>query len=123
MHKLTSSKEVKDMAMADLRERLMRYEDTDLAPGQMLEIDKMYQELSREVMAYRKIGTVEECQEALEKHRAEKPQLIGDGVDNDGNMIYDMYDCPDCGTRYEIDYEKYNFCPNCGKAIDWSGKE
>lgn len=22
--------------------------------------------------------------------------------------------------RYEVDYDDYKFCPNCGQAIDWS---
>ncbi len=29
-------------------------------------------------------------------------------------------DCPCCRTRYEVDYDDYKFCPNCGQAIDWS---
>ena len=33
------------------------------------------------------------------------------------------YKCPCCGSRYEIDYDEYDFCPNCGQAIDWSEKE
>lgn len=31
-----------------------------------------------------------------------------------------MYDCPNCEKSYEMDYEKYDYCPNCGQAIDWS---
>lgn len=23
----------------------------------------------------------------------------------------------------EVDYDEYDFCPNCGQAIDWSEKE
>lgn len=23
-------------------------------------------------------------------------------------------------TAYELDYDKYEYCPNCGQRIDWS---
>ena len=28
--------------------------------------------------------------------------------------------CPCCEERYEVYYDDYDFCPNCGQAIDWS---
>ena len=59
--------------------------------------------------------------EAIEKQRPKKPNIYGDGYDNNGNIIYDMYDCPNpnCNVSREIDYEKYDYCPKCGQAIDW----
>ncbi len=56
----------------------------------------------------------------MEKQKAKKPDIWGDGCDDEGNMIYDMYSCPNCGKDYEIDYAKHDFCPHCGQAIDWS---
>lgn len=73
-----------------------------------------------EYAKYAKIGTVQECREARDRIQTKKPNIWGDGYDNEGNLIYDMYDCPNCGKSYEIDYEEYKHCPNCGKAIDWS---
>lgn len=73
-----------------------------------------------EWLLYKKIGTVEECREARERQRAKKHNIWGDGVGDDGEIICDMYDCPNCGKSYEIDYEEYKYCPNCGQAIDWS---
>lgn len=70
---------------------------------------------------YKVIGTVEECRAARERQIPEKPNIWGDGYDNEGNMIYDMYDCPNCGKSYEIDYQDYKHCPECGQAIDWIG--
>lgn len=32
--------------------------------------------------------------EAIEKQIPKKPNIYGDGYDNNGNIIYDMYDCP-----------------------------
>lgn len=68
---------------------------------------------------YEDIGTVEECREAREKQIKKKPSIWGDGYDSEGKMIYDMYDCPNCGKSYEIDYSDYEYCPECGQAIDW----
>lgn len=69
---------------------------------------------------YEDIGTVEECREAREKQTKKNPNIWGDGYDNEGKMIYDMYDCPNCGKSYEIDYSDYDYCPNCGQAFDRS---
>lgn len=69
---------------------------------------------------YKAIGTVEECKEAKEKQTSQKPNIWGDGYDDKGNMIYDTYDCPNCGKSYELDYQEYKYCPSCGQAIDWS---
>lgn len=95
-----------------------------------------------EVRQYRTIGTPEECQTAMElykemhkrkftlksllesreKQTPKKPDLEGDGYGDDGVLIYDTWICPCCGKRYEIDYEEYDYCPNCGQAIDWSAR-
>lgn len=72
-----------------------------------------------EVTKYRLIGTVEECLEAREKQKGKKPNIWGDGYDDKGNMVYDMYDCPGCGKSYEIGYDDYRYCPECGQSIDW----
>lgn len=57
---------------------------------------------------------------ALEKQLPKKPDIYGDGYDDDGNIIYDTYDCPNCQKSYEIEYEEYDYCPNCGQALNWS---
>lgn len=67
---------------------------------------------------YREIGTVEECQEAVEKQKPKKPDYEGDGY-ADGHLVYDTWICPNCGKNYEVDYDDYKFCPNCGQAILW----
>ena len=53
------------------------------------------------------------------------PYLWGDGYSN-GELVYDMWDCPNCGKSYEVEYDKYDNCPNCGQSIlweDWSEEE
>lgn len=41
----------------------------------------------------------------------------GDSCDEDGNDIYDTWICPNCGEKYEIDYDDYDYCPNCGQRV------
>lgn len=57
---------------------------------------------------------------ALEKQIPKKPTYDGDGYAPDGTFVWDEWICPCCGTRYEVDYDEHDFCPNCGQKIDWS---
>lgn len=46
---------------------------------------------------------------------------IGDGYYN-GEMVYDMAECPSCGEKYEDDepaWKYAKFCMKCGQAISW----
>lgn len=79
-----------------------------------------------DIQKYRTIGTVEECREAMERQIPKKPMYEGDCRDGSGKLIYDTWICPNCGERYEVDYERYeldyddyDFCQHCGQAIDW----
>ena len=55
--------------------------------------------------------------EALEKQIPKKPNFEGDGY-ADGAMVYDVWRCPNCDRAYEVDYDNYEYCPNCGQKID-----
>lgn len=79
-------------------------------------------EALEEVQQYRKIGTVEECREAVEKQISKEPDYEGDGYSN-GQLVYDTWVCPCCGQSYEVDYDDYEYCPYCGQHIDWSDEE
>ena len=72
-----------------------------------------------EIQKYRTIGTVEECRTAMERQIPKKPMYEGDCCDGSGRLIYDTWICPNCEEDYEVDYDDYDFCPNCGQAIDW----
>ena len=61
--------------------------------------------------------------QALEKQIPKKPTYEGDGYAPDGTFVLDEWLCPCCGSRYEVDYDDYDYCPNCGQKIDWSDEE
>lgn len=73
--------------------KLARYEDTKLTPEQVKQLK--------------------------ERDTAKRPTFEGDGY-ADGQMVYDTWICPNCETAYEVDYDDYDFCPNCGQRIDWN---
>lgn len=62
--------------------------------------------------------TLKSVIEAREKQIAKKPTYEGDGYAPDGTFIYDTWICPCCDKRYEVDYDDYDYCPNCGQKID-----
>ena len=62
------------------------------------------------------------CIKALEKQIPKKPDFEADGY-SDGQLVYDTWICPNCEKHYEVDYDDYEYCPDCGQSIDWSDKE
>ena len=61
--------------------------------------------------------------ELLAKLTPKQPDLEGDGYDDNGELIYDTWICPNCEEHYEVDYDIYEHCPKCGQAIDRGGME
>lgn len=61
--------------------------------------------------AYREIGTVEECREAMEKQKAKKPEVI--------DQDFDYYKCPVCGEYIWAtdNINDHKYCLNCGQAV------
>lgn len=56
--------------------------------------------------------------EALEKQIEKVPYYSGDGYFN-GELVYDTWQCPNCGEYYEVDYDTFDYCPTCGQKIKW----
>ena len=73
----------------------------------------------KEVQQYREIGTVEECQEAVEKQKSGKIEYGTNAVFNNGFGHYRMGKCPICDSRYNSN-DEINYCSKCGKKLDWS---
>lgn len=70
--------------------------------------------------AYNAIGSADEFKALKEKSVAKKPDYEGDGC-WDGHVVIDTWICPNCEKHYEVDYDDYDYCPNCGQYIDHSG--
>lgn len=78
--------------------------------------------LADKLKQYEDLGTVEELQQAKEKQTAKKPSYEGDGYYN-SELVLDTWICPNCNKSYEVDYDDYDYCPNCGQHIDRSDLE
>lgn len=61
--------------------------------------------------------TFESLLEAREKQTARQPYYYGDGYAS-GQLVYNTWICPCCGKHYEVDYDDYDYCPNCGQKIE-----
>lgn len=56
---------------------------------------------------------------AIKKQIPETP-YYGNSYDNNGEIIYDTYECPNCHKSYDVNYDgQYNYCPRCGQELDW----
>lgn len=128
-------------AMADLREKLKRYEDAEerLADmfGGSLTLEMVVDELEQQSKepdsphpinarilthkesadwdAYRAIGTPEECRAAMEKQTAK--QII-DNTPTEDDM---WYQCPAC--KGDLTKIRTFFCPYCGQRLSWNSKQ
>lgn len=69
------------------------------------------------------IKTIEIAIQALAKQIPKKPTYEGDGYAPGGSFVWDVWICPCCEARYEVDYDDYDYCPQCGQKIDWSNKK
>ena len=94
----------------EIREKLADYEDTGMTPEQVIEMQMDWVAMKTASETYR-------------EEKAERPEMYVDGYDRDGNIAYTEWYCPRCYMCYEMEYGHYNYCPNCGQKIDWSGED
>lgn len=48
--------------------------------------------------------------------------IEGDGYDPEGNIVWDTFECSNCGEEHHADGEpEWDYCPCCGARMD--GKE
>lgn len=70
----------------------------------------------QELQEYKKLGTLEEVREAVERMQEKKV------TDIRGNDKLKFCTCPYCGRRI-TNVEGGNYCQNCGQKLDWSEEE
>ena len=109
----TERKETFDIAISALKE-IQLYKDNKLC----LIPEDVYSRQCSELDAYKEIGTVEECREAVEKQTQKKCAI-------DSCPDHTHYKCPSCG-QIELSIYKHGFprlgritkyCENCGQAL------
>ena len=45
--------------------------------------------------------------------------IEGDGYDPDGNIVWDTFECSNCGEEHHADGEpEWDYCPSCGARMD-----
>lgn len=66
----------------------------------------------QDLQKHKKLGTLEEVREAVEKQKRKKPRATTNRC----------YVCPHCGLAASIKI-KHNYCDACGQHIDWSEEE
>ena len=103
-----------DIAISAIQE-LKLYKDGKLC----LIPESVYSKQCTELDAYKQLGTLEEIKNVVEKQIPKSPTYDGDGYAPDGTFVWDEWLCPRCGSRFEVEYEEHNYCPNCGQHILW----
>lgn len=94
-------REVARTAISALKE-IQLYKDNGLC----LIPEDVYSRQCSELDAYKEIGTVEACREAVEKQKPKKPEYTSYGISV----------CRECGRELK---RCYDYCPDCGQAIQW----
>ena len=106
----TERKEAFDVAISALKE-IQLYKDNKLC----LVPEDVYSRQCSELDAYKEIGTVEECREAVEKQRTKKT-----------HRNYKKFSGLWCKCGWYLGQKQcldIKYCPNCGQAIRWEESE
>ena len=64
-------------------------------------------------------------QELVDRADPQNLTYVADGCDTDGNLIYDMAYCPNCGKEFEYAIGDWgcNYCQDCGQALYWGDNQ
>lgn len=93
--------------------------------------DATYKKQCEELNEYKKLGTLKEVRKAVEKQKAEKPEIeeiFRNGIDIYGNIYgetAEVYKCPSCDSfiSFVVDNQHIDYCAGCGQKLDWSEVE
>lgn len=69
----------------------------------------------KELLEYKKLGTLEEVEESVGKQTAKKPREV---LGIHGNVVHECVYCGDIECVTPL----FDYCPWCGKKLDWSEK-
>ena len=113
-----------DEAIVHAREVASRKFDDRVHCIRCAEEHEQLAEWLEELKAYRAIGTLEECREAVEKQIPKKPIMKQYFKDLEDEYLC----CPKCGEiltdRLQADNKTFYFhCMNCGQKFDWSDEK
>ena len=78
--------------------------------------DSTYKKQCEELNEYKKLGTLEEIRDAVEKQKEKQVINIGKGD------ILRFGTCPICNRRIS-NVEGGNYCQNCGQKLNWTEVE
>ena len=110
-----------DEAIAHAREVASRKFDDRVHCIRCAEEHEQLAEWLEELKAYRAIGTLEECREAVEKQNAKKPIIEYEQTHDCVTEI--EWKCPTCGTNYNELAPCGEWCRYCGTKLDWSDEK
>ena len=83
-------------------------------------VSRLFQEKSTkdavELEQYRKIGTIEQCEEAMERQTVKEVALFCEAIPGE------KYECPYCGTALTEEDLFAGHCKWCGQAVTTPGK-
>lgn len=112
----------KDEYIEELEAEVEEYR-TIGTPEELQEMKKDFAEALSDWRQYRKVGTLEECQAAMEKQKAKKPRPIDYkkyiGIVKNAEYLRGAYWCLNCNQAIKSG----TFCKNCGQKLDWSDEE
>ena len=75
-----------------------------------------------ELQEYKKLGTLEEIINALEKQKPKKLINFSWVTDLDGRKMYKKGNCPNCGCKNLLSTET-DYCRACGQNLYWDEEE
>ena len=62
-------------------------------------------------------------EEIVKKEIPRSPIRRGYWYDPDRSRVHVGWKCSNCGAKYRVYYSDYDYCPHCGKRIDWEEQQ
>lgn len=112
-----TSKEFINSKIKAIKKILYELKDIDTQEGTIEDFNKYYNKLELKHLSRVK----QDLERLAEIDKPCKLNYEGDRYDpTTGELVYDTAICP-CGREFEIDYDEHcDYCPSCGRKLDWS---